>query len=85
MLWRLAKQICEEYRDLGVSLNVPTCVINEIEADNRGSVANTALKILEKWMKADKRQDMYEMYNELLDALSSFGRNDLVLFVKAGE
>ena len=47
-------------------------------------MATIAFKVLEKWMKADKRQDTYEMYIALLDALSKINRNDLVIFVKKG-
>ena len=85
MLWRLAKKINREFRGLGISLGIAGYVIDEIETDNRGNVATIAFKVLEKWMKADKRQDTCEMYIALLDALSKIGRNDLVAFVKAGE
>ena len=85
LLWRLAKRLSHNYRDLGISLGIPRYVIDEIEVDYRGSVAKIADKVLETWKNADKRQDTYEMYNELLVALSSIKRNDLVDFFKAGE
>ena len=85
MLWRLGKKINREFRGLGISLGIAAYVIDEIETDNTGNVGTIAFKVLEKWMKADKRQDTYEMYNELLDALSKISRNDLVEFVKTGE
>ncbi|KAI0227094.1 hypothetical protein LSAT2_022443 [Lamellibrachia satsuma] len=73
-----------DFHELGVFLGMTSYTINEIAADNRGSVAVIAVKILEKWMKADKSQDMYKMYIALLDALSKMEKNDLVRFVKDG-
>ena len=81
MLWRLAKQINRDYRELGILLGMACCTIDEIEADYKGSVATITLKVLEKWMNADKRQDTFEMYKDLLGALSDMKRNDLVKFV----
>ena len=85
MLWQLANRITRDYRDLGLALGIKGHVLNGLEDDNRFRVANIALKILEKWRNAKEGQDMYNMYNELLKALSKIERNDLVEFIKVGE
>ena len=85
LLFRLSKKITREYRELGILLGIEGYVIDEIEADYRSSVTTITLKILEKWMNTNKRQDTNEMYKELLGALSDMERNDLVGFVTDGE
>ena len=85
LLWQLANRITRDYRDLGLMLGIKGHVINAFEDDNKYRMANIALKVLEKWMNAKEGQDMYTMYNELLEALSSIERNDLVEFIKVGE
>ena len=83
-MFRLARQICTEYRHIGLLLEVELYTIEAIQA-NYSNVIDRAFEVVKAWAYSCEKPDSVTAYKKLCGALSELGREDLVDFVRLGE
>ncbi|KAI0239027.1 hypothetical protein LSAT2_010211 [Lamellibrachia satsuma] len=79
----LGKEIGVDYRHFGIYLGLDVCSINAISRDE-SMVADCAFCVIKAWVRTCKKPDLVKVHDNLHQALSKIGREDLADLVRRG-